>query len=624
MNSIEDEDKLKSIIKYGKYIILLAIVVIILFALKSCKRGYNDIESEMILAAKQYITSNNMNITNQDFIPITKLGDIQGTELCSKASGVIVKNENGKINYLPYLKCDNYESTIQLKSTKYITLLGGDIVILNKGEVYEEKNYTLTRDADVVITGKVGTEPGVYTLSYKVYDGDLKETVYRTVIVTENDKGENVTPLKNREDPTLTLMGDKNIVLQVNQKYVEEGYTAIDFEDGKISRQVRVSPNPEKIDTKKPAIYTITYSVTNSKGNTAIDTRTITVVKYKADLDITLSKSTEEITREVKLSLDIKGKGYDRIIKPVSEISRHYEQTVRNNGKYSFTIQDIYGNKIIKEIDVNNIDNIPPSGTCSALVQGSNTVVDVSASDNKGIAGYSYILDGTATEYKKETNYKASQKSTTVSVKVKDLVGNETTLKCDVTIKEEPTVSGRPPGSSTVIDSTEYVLVAAKNDTVEFAKTVKRLRVAQNDPPGYPDMCLSFAYYHAYNLYNGDNINGMSAPEASKYMYAGRFHEFKNDDKQVVLEKVYELINAGQPMVIHVNGNKAGTSRHYVTVVGYKKSVTSGSTMSEQDLLIIDSYDGELERMDRDTSRFMISGYDTGRKTYGYQLYILK
>ncbi len=624
MNSIESEDKLKTIIKYGKYILLLTIIVIILFSLKSCKRGYNDIESEMILAAKQYVADRNMNVTNQDFIPITSLGEIEGTELCSKASGVIVKNDNGTIKYLPYLKCDNYESTIQETKTKYITLLGGNIVILNKGEVYEEKNYTLTRDADVVITGKVGTEPGVYTLSYKVYDGDLKETVYRTVIVTENDKGENVTPLKNREEPTLTLKGDKEIVLQVNQKYREEGYTAIDFEDGKISRQVKVEPDPEKIDTRKPAIYAITYSVTNSKGKTAIATRTITVVKYKADLDITITKSTEEITREVKLTIDIKGQGYNRIVKPVNEISRHYDYTVRNNGSYQFVIEDIYKNRIVKEVQVNNIDNIPPSGTCSALVQGSNTTVDVSASDNKGIAGYSYILDGTATEYKKETNYKASQKSSAVSVKVKDLVGNETTLKCEVTIKEEPTVSGRPPGSSTVIDSTEYVLVSAKNDTIEFAQTVKRLRVAQNDPPGYPDMCLSFAYYHAYNLYNGDNINGMSAPAASKYMYAGRFHEFKNDDKQVVLAKVYELINAGQPMVIHVNGNKAGTSRHYVTVVGYKKSVTSGETMSEQDLLIIDSYDGDLERMDRDTSRFMISGYDTGRTTYGYQLYILK
>lgn len=49
--------------------------------------------------------------------------------------------------------------------------------------------------------------------------------------------------------------------------------------------------------------------------------------------------------------------------------------------------------------------------------------------------------------------------------------------------------------------------------------------------------------------------------------------------------------------------------------------------MSETDLLIIDSYDGKLERMDKEGSRFMISGYDTGRKgakAYGYQVYILK
>ena len=116
----------------------------------------------------------------------------------------------------------------------------------------------------------------------------------------------------------------------------------------------------------------------------------------------------------------------------------------------------------------------------------------------------------------------------------------------------------------------------------------------------------------------------MNAPDGASYMYATKFKAFTDDDKQVVLEKIYELINEGQPMVLHVNGNKEGTSRHYVTVVGYKDSVTSGSTMTEEDLLIIDSYDGKLERMDRSESRFIISGYDTGRTGYGYQLYILR
>ena len=627
MNSIDDLDKLKNIMRYLKYIILLVIIIVILLLFKGCKKEYHSTESEMIIAAKRYINENNINVYDQEFISITKLGEFEGTEFCSKASGVIVKNTNNALSYRAYLKCDNYE-TKGTNKNKYIELVGSEVVLLNKGEIYEEEYYTLMADADVNIKGSVGKAPGVYTITYEVYVGnDHKETAYRTVIVTEEDKDSTITGLVNREEPTLVLKGDKDVVLQVGQKYREEGYTAYDYSDGKISRQVRVEPDPEKINTRSPGIYTIVYTVTNSKGKTAMSIRTITYVRYKADLDVSITKSTEELAREVTINVDIKGSGYNKIIKPVEEYNRHYSETVRSNGLYKYVIEDAYGNQITKEIEVNNIDNIPPSGTCSALVQGSNTSVEVNATDNKGISGYSYILDGNSTEYMTNASYRTYQSSTTVMVRVKDLVGNETTINCDVTIKEEPTVSGRPSGSSEVIDTSEYRLVSTKNDTIDFARLVDQLNVAQNHPPKYPDYCLSFAYYHAYMLYNGESLGSMTAEEASKYKYASKFTAFKNDSKQVVLEKVYELINAGQPLVLHVNGNKAGTSRHYVTVVGYKNTVTSGSSMSEQDLLIIDSYDGKLERMDRDSSRFMISGYDTGRtgaSGYGYQLYILK
>lgn len=628
MNSVDELDRKQKIIKYGKYILLLGLIIFILFLLRGCKHGYSDIENEMIEATKKYISENNIQIYGQEFFEITKLGEIEGTELCSKASGVIVKNDNGNLTYTTYLKCDNYQSEVKSTRHKYIILTGDNIVVLNKGEVYEEKDYTLTGDADVIVSGKVGTTPGIYTITYDVYvDNELKETAYRTVIVTESDKGENVTGLRNREEPTLTLKGDTDIILQVGEKYNEEGYTAIDYDDGKISRQVKVDPNPEKIDTKSPKIYNIMYSVTNSKGRTAIATRTITVVRYKADLDIVIKKSTEDFTKSLNINIEVKGSGYKQMITPKTDISRNITYPVKANGTYTFVFEDAYNNKIRKEVEVNNIDNVPPSGTCSALVRGSNTEVEVKANDNKGISGYSYILDSQSTDFITANTYKVSQASKTVSVKVKDIVGNEATLPCEVTIKQETVTQGRPSGSAHVIDTSEYRLVSTKNDTIEFAKLVDSLNVAQNHPPGYPDYCLSFAYYHAYKLYNGTNLNAMTAAEGASYMYAAKFTAFKNDSKQVVLEKVYELINTGQPVVLHVNGNKAGTSRHYVTVVGYKNSVTSGSSMSEQDLLIIDSYDGKLERMDRDSSRFMISGYDTGRtgsKGYGYQLYILR
>ena len=75
---------------------------------------------------------------------------------------------------------------------------------------------------------------------------------------------------------------------------------------------------------------------------------------------------------------------------------------------------------------------------------------------------------------------------------------------------------------------------------------------------------------------------------------------------------------------MQVNGNKAGTSRHFVTVVGIKSDVKSADQVQESDLLILDSWDCQLERMDTNTSRFMTTGKDTNKSYSGYYLRIMK
>ena len=81
---------------------------------------------------------------------------------------------------------------------------------------------------------------------------------------------------------------------------------------------------------------------------------------------------------------------------------------------------------------------------------------------------------------------------------------------------------------------------------------------------------------------------------------------------------------SGRPVVLQVNGNKAGTSRHFVTVVGFKDVITDPTKLTEKDLLIIDSWDGKIERMDTSTSRFMTSGADCHKDYSGYRLRVLK
>ena len=168
-----------------------------------------------------------------------------------------------------------------------------------------------------------------------------------------------------------------------------------------------------------------------------------------------------------------------------------------------------------------------------------------------------------------------------------------------------------------------WKVVDTKYDVSEYAKVVAKNKICQtNDTSKYSDYCLAFSYVHASNLKSG-NVN--TAKDAGNYMHAGEFKTYVTDNKSTLMSKIYEEVNKGNPVILQVNGNSKGTARHFVTVVGYKDTVTSASSLSEKDLLILDSWDGCLERMDTKTSRFLTTGKQCGKKDYsGYRLQVVK
>jgi hypothetical protein len=168
-----------------------------------------------------------------------------------------------------------------------------------------------------------------------------------------------------------------------------------------------------------------------------------------------------------------------------------------------------------------------------------------------------------------------------------------------------------------------WKVVDTKYDVSEYAKVVAKNKICQtNDTSKYSDYCLAFSYVHASNLKSG-NVN--TAKDAGNYMHAGEFKTYITDNKSTLMSKIYEEVNKGNPVILQVNGNSKGTARHFVTVVGYKDTVTSASSLSEKDLLILDSWDGCLERMDTKTSRFLTTGKQCGKKDYsGYRLQVVK
>ena len=439
---IDLTDKLEKTKKYGKYLILVIFILIIFLIIKACHYDYNDVEDQIIELAKDYIKTENIIINNETYIELTKLDEVEGTELCSKASGVIVNNSQGKLDYSVYLSCPDYQSDIINNKQKYIELYDSEVVLLNKGEAYKEAGYYNKKGVIIEEVTNVKSEPGVYTVYYKAYENDeLKETAVRKVIVSTNDKYSNISGLSNKEEPTLNLLGDSQMIISKGERYVEPGYFAIDYEDGKISRKVEVTGN---VNTNVTGSYLLTYRVTNSKGNSAIATRKVTIVNKKSNLDISLT-SENEINNTSNINISINGSGYNYTILPNGnkELKNNFVYEATENKTYTFKIYDIYNNEIVRDYNVTNLDKTSPTGSCNAVVSTKSVNITVNASDNKGISSYTYFVNSNkintleSNNYNNQGNY-SKENVPNVKVEVKDVAGNKSTITCNNILELSP------------------------------------------------------------------------------------------------------------------------------------------------------------------------------------------
>ena len=77
---------------------------------------------------------------------------------------------------------------------------------------------------------------------------------------------------------------------------------------------------------------------------------------------------------------------------------------------------------------------------------------------------------------------------------------------------------------------------------------------------------------------------------ASQYKRSG-WDDIQDDSLQPILKRAYNEINSGRPVVILVHYVRS-KSRHFVAMVGYRASVTSGDTITKDDLLLLNTKNG--------------------------------
>ena len=161
---------------------------------------------------------------------------------------------------------ETYLSTL-MPQAPYITLNGSATINHEQATSYVDAGATATDVIDesvkVTITGSVDSDTaGVYSLSYSATDseGNVSRSLIRTVTVADTIA------------PVITLVGDDAVEVKLDSTYTDAGASATDTVDGSVDVITTGS-----VDTSAAGAYTFTYTATDTAGNKASQTRTVTV-----------------------------------------------------------------------------------------------------------------------------------------------------------------------------------------------------------------------------------------------------------------------------------------------------------------------------------------------------------
>ena len=430
---------------YKIIFILIAIALIIsyiLFFQDIFKDPYLKMEEKMVKTATNYIMSNNITTNNEIYLDVTKL-DLDINSDCSITSGVIYDGAN----YIPNLVCSEYKSDV-VKSNKdienFITLKGDEVMIIPKGTNYYEPGYNSN---DIVsIVGNVGTEEGVYNIYYKTRNSN--SLAIRKVIIIDN-------PAIKVLFPTMNLRGEDIVYVVEGNNYEEAGISGHDMTDGNISNNVKVEGN---VNTLVPGEYILTYVLTNSLGNSNTITRKVNVISRDANLVIDYRLSPENLTNQsVTIKLSINGE-YTKIIYPNGSEGTSLNYVANENGIYDFTIYDTFDRATKKSVEVSNIDKTVPEGTCTATAYYDRTDVKVNAVTNKNISSYEYLFNSSTIATVQSNSYTINKsKPTSVSVRIKDSIGNSNIISCTINDQTERKIVTNSKGKNCLEGMVCYV-----------------------------------------------------------------------------------------------------------------------------------------------------------------------
>ena len=183
-----------------------------------------------------------------------------------------------------------------------ITLIGDDPITLNLGDTFNDPGATALDETDgdltaaIEIVSDVNTAiAGTYTVTYTVTDSDgNSSSLSRTVIVRDSSIA-----------PVLTLIGVDPINLNIGDTFTDPGATAMDESDGDITAAIETVSD---VNTAIAGTYTVTYTVTDSDGNSTSLNRSVIVSEGTSEVTVLQSRvsaKTDDAEEEPDGSIDL-------------------------------------------------------------------------------------------------------------------------------------------------------------------------------------------------------------------------------------------------------------------------------------------------------------------------------
>lgn len=254
---IESKSKSKKGIVIGISIIALLVVFLCIYFIFVPKISLKGKSKVTIKINDKYVESGATATTFKDVTNDIKIKGKVNTEKPGKyeieytvKEGIFTKTIKRTVEVI-----DDIAPVIELTGSKETSIC--------PNSEYKEEGYKATDNYDGDITDKVTKETKDDLVIYTVKDSSGNRTTTERKIIKEDKKS-----------PTITLKGNKTIYVKLNSKYNESGATAEDNCDGDLTNKIKIS---NSVNTSKTGTYKVTYEVTDSKGNTTKEERTVIV-----------------------------------------------------------------------------------------------------------------------------------------------------------------------------------------------------------------------------------------------------------------------------------------------------------------------------------------------------------